>query len=122
MMSSSGLTSSLSNLFITWSTTNSFPIMTYLSAGVVNFFVPSGGGQWVVQGPIIIPAAQSLGVSVTKASMALAWGDAWTNMLQPFWALPLLGIAKLSIKDIYPYCFILAIWAAVLTTTVLAFF
>ena len=122
MMSSSGLTSTLSNLFILFSSVKTFPLMTYLSAGVVNFFVPSGGGQWVVQGPIIVPAAKAIGVPVAKASMALAWGDAWTNMLQPFWALPLLGIAKLSIKDIYPYCVVIALYAGVLSMGILTIF
>lgn len=121
MMSSSGLTQSLSYFFISISTQRTFPLMTYLSAGIVNFFVPSGGGQWAVQGPIVIPAAKELGVPVTKAAMALAWGDAWTNMLQPFWALPILGISKLSIKDIMPYCFIVAIWVGAVTCCLLFF-
>ena len=59
---------------------------------------------------------------MAKASMALAWGDAWTNMLQPFWALPLLGIAKLSIKDIYPYCVVIALYAGVLSMGILTIF
>ncbi len=122
MMSSSGLTNSLSLFFISISSTNSFPLMTYFSAGIVNFFVPSGGGQWAVQGPIIIPAAKILGVPVAKASMALAWGDAWTNMLQPFWALPLLGISGLAIKDIMPYCLIVAVWVGTITSIVLLWF
>ena len=76
---------------------------TFLSAGVVNFFVPSGGGQWAVQGPIVMPAAPALGVEPGRAAMAIAWGDQWTNMIQPFWALPALGVAKLSAKDIMGY-------------------
>ena len=78
----------------------------FLSAGIVNFFVPSGGGQWAVQGPIMMPAGAKLGVPAAKTAMAIAWGDAWTNMIQPFWALPALGVAKLSAKDIMGYCVI----------------
>jgi len=65
--------------------------------------VPSGGGQWAIQGPIILEAATKLGVSLPKIILALAYGDQLTNMLQPFWALPLLSITGLKAKDILPY-------------------
>lgn len=93
----------ISNFFADISTNVTFPVWTFLSAGVVNFFVPSGGGQWAVQGPIVMPAAERLGVEAGRAGMAIAWGDQWTNMIQPFWALPALGVAGLSAKDIMGY-------------------
>ena len=69
----------------------------------MNVFVPSGGGQWGVQGPILIQAANELGAGLPKTIMALSYGDQLTNMLQPFWALPLLGITGLKAKEILPY-------------------
>ncbi|MGP1530146.1 MAG: short-chain fatty acid transporter [Treponema sp.] len=99
----------MSDFFVNISTKTTFPIFSFLSAGVVNFFVPSGGGQWVVQAPIIMPAGQAIGVSAAKSAMAIAWGDAWTNMIQPFWALPALGIAGLGAKNIMGYCFIVTV-------------
>ena len=99
----------MSDFFVNISTKTTFPIFSFLSAGVVNFFVPSGGGQWVVQAPIIMPAGQAIGVSAAKSAMAIAWGDAWTNMIQPFWALPALGIAGLGAKHIMGYCFIVTV-------------
>ena len=87
-----------------------FPIFTFISAGIVNVFVPSGGGQWGVQGPIIIEAASKLNVPYWKAVMALAYGDQITNMLQPFWALPLLGITGLKAKRFYLTPTIVANW------------
>lgn len=111
MMVSSGLAVSISEWFISISTADTFTLFTFLSAGIVNFFVPSGGGQWAVQAPIVIPAAQSLGVPLNQAAMAVAFGDAWTNMVQPFWALPLLGIAGLGIKDIMGYCTVVLLWS-----------
>ncbi len=113
MMVESGLAVSVSQWFVGISTVNTFPLFTFLSAGLVNIFVPSGGGQWAVQAPIVIPAAQSLGVPLNQAAMAVAFGDAWTNMLQPFWALPLLGIAGLGIKDIMGYCTVALLWSGV---------
>lgn len=126
----------ISNFFVKISTPTTYPLLTFLSAGIINFFIPSGGGQWAVQGPIVMPAAHkkamvdllgftwddsanSAGVKFAdltaeqqheynkymgKSAMALAWGDSWTNLIQPFWALPLLAIAKLQAKDIMGYC------------------
>jgi short-chain fatty acids transporter len=113
MMVSSGLAVSISEWFISISTADTFTLFTFLSAGIVNFFVPSGGGQWAIQAPIVIPAAQALGVPLNQAAMAVAFGDAWTNMVQPFWALPLLGIAGLGIKDIMGYCTVILLWSGI---------
>lgn len=96
----------ISNGFVAIANRVTFPLWTFLSAGIVNFFVPSGGGQWAVQAPIMMPAGQQLGVAPNVTAMAIAWGDAWTNLLQPFWALPALGIAGLGARDIMGYCII----------------
>ena len=107
VMTHSGLIQIMSDFFVSISNENTFPLFTFLSAGIVNIFVPSGGGQWAVQGPIIVEAANQLDVSIPKSIMALAYGDQLTNMLQPFWALPLLGITGLKAKEILPYTLIL---------------
>ena len=114
MMVQSGLAVSMSEWFISISTADTFTLFTFLSAGVVNFFVPSGGGQWAVQAPIVIPAAQALGIPLNQVAMAVAFGDAWTNMVQPLWALPLLGIARLGIKDIMGYCTVALLWSGLI--------
>ncbi len=103
IMTETGLVHQISGFFIAISTEATFPIFTFFSAGLVNLFVPSGGGQWAVQGPIILEAALQLGVPLPKALMSLAYGDQLTNMLQPFWALPLLGITRLKAREILPY-------------------
>ncbi len=82
---------------------HSFGPLTFASAGVVNLFVPSGGGQWAVQGPVVVQAAHALGVEPGKAIMAFAYGDEWTNMLQPFWALPLLAVTGLRASQLIGY-------------------
>jgi short-chain fatty acids transporter len=107
IMNQSGMVQIMSDFFVSISNETTFPIFTFISAGIVNVFVPSGGGQWAVQGPIIIDAATQLGTSIPKSIMALAYGDQLTNMLQPFWALPLLGITGLKAKEILPYTLIL---------------
>lgn len=111
----------MSNAFVSIATPKTFPLYTYLSAGIVNFFVPSGGGQWAVQAPIMMPAGASLGVNPAITGMAIAWGDAWTNLIQPFWALPSLAIAKLGARDIMGYCIIDMIVVGVLTVLTFLF-
>ena len=109
------LASAISTAFVNISTPRTFPVLCYLAAGIVNFFVPSGGGQWAVQGPIMMPAGLELGVTPAVTAMGIAWGDAWTNMLQPCWALPALGIAGLGARDIMGYCAIVLIASGIVT-------
>jgi len=122
VMNSSGLVQLFSGFFVSISNEITFPIFTFFSAGIVNIFVPSGGGQWGVQGPIILQAALELGVSIPKSIMALAYGDQLTNMLQPFWALPLLGITGLKAKEILPYTVGLMVVGALVYVSVLLIF
>ncbi|MEM7484752.1 MAG: TIGR00366 family protein [Bacteroidota bacterium] len=106
IMGSSGMITGISDFFVSVSTETTMPIFTFFSAGLVNIFVPSGGGQWAIQGPLVLESALKMDVPLPKAIMALAYGDQITNMLQPFWALPLLGITKLKAKEILPYTLI----------------
>ena len=107
------LASIIANFFTNISNDVTFPVLTFLSAGIINFFVPSGGGQWAVQAPIVMPAATEMGIEYGRAAMAIAWGDQWTNMIQPFWALPALGIAGLSARNIMGYLVIVTIFTGV---------
>lgn len=108
------LASVITNAFMRISNETTFPLFTFWSAGLVNIFVPSGGGQWAVQGPIMMPASVPLGVDPAVTAMAIAWGDAWTNMIQPFWALPALGLAGLSAKDIMGYCLMVLLYTGII--------
>lgn len=112
MMKGSGLIALLAESFVGFSeslsgagipTHASYSVMTFLAACIINIFIPSGGGQWAVQGPIAVEAAARLGVPIHKAILAVAYGDELTNMLQPFWALPLLAITGLKARDIIGY-------------------
>ncbi|MCH2490133.1 MAG: TIGR00366 family protein [Flavobacteriales bacterium] len=113
IMRDSGMVVQISDFFVSIATPLTLPIFTFFSAGLVNVFVPSGGGQWAVQGPIVVESALKLGVPLPKAIMALAYGDQITNMLQPFWALPLLAITRLKAKEILPYTVLIMILGAI---------
>ena len=96
----------ISNACISISTPTTYPLLTFICAAVLNMFVPSGGGHWAIQAPIMFAAGADLGVDPGLTGTAIAWGDAWTNLIQPFWAIPALAIAKLDAKDIMGFCLI----------------
>ena len=112
MMSGSGLVERFAELFVGWAQAlaqaglpvgSVHSVLTFFAAALVNVFVPSGGGQWAVQGPIAVEAATRLSTDLPETVMALAYGDQLTNMLQPFWALPLLAITRLHARQIVGY-------------------
>ncbi len=103
MMSASGLATMLSDSIVSAATPGTLGVFAFLAAGLVNVFVPSGGGQFALQAPIFATAAQSLDVAQPVVIMAIAYGDQWTNMIQPFWAVPLLAVAGLKVRDILGY-------------------
>lgn len=121
MMLGSGLAASLSAWFVSISDAHTLPLFTFLSAGIVNLFIPSGGGQWAVQAPVMIPAAIALDADLARTAMAVAWGDAWTNLVQPFWALPALAIAGLRARDVMGFCVVVLLVSGVVIALGLTF-
>ncbi|HBB55826.1 MAG TPA: short-chain fatty acid transporter [Hyphomonadaceae bacterium] len=109
-----GLAQMMINMFIAISNAETLPLFTFLSGGLLNMFVPSGGGQWAIQGPIAMEAAIALGADVPKTAMAVAMGDQWTNLIQPLNALPALAVAGLHIRDIMGYCLIAVLFTGVI--------
>ncbi|MEN1786285.1 MAG: TIGR00366 family protein [Bacteroidota bacterium] len=109
IMTGCGLIDRLSLILTTIASETTLPVFTFFSAALVNLFVPSGGGQWAVQGPLVIESSLSMGVPLPKTIIALAYGDQWTNMLQPFWALPLLAITRLKAGQLLPYTLVFMI-------------
>lgn len=103
IMKYSGLLVLIADDMVMRSGPDTFPLLSFFSAALINFFVPSGGGQWAIQGPVIMEAAGKMGIDISKMILVFAYGDQVSNMLQPFWALPLLSITGLSAKEILKY-------------------
>ncbi|WP_050615510.1 short-chain fatty acid transporter [Bacillus testis] len=121
VLGSSGLAEHIIQAMESMSSKENFVIFTYWASGLVNILAPSGGGQWALQGPLQIPAGMELGVDPALIAMSVGWGDAWTNLIQPFWAIPLLGIVGLHIRHIMGYCFILCVWVGIVTSVLMYF-
>jgi short-chain fatty acids transporter len=105
----SGLANVVAGWFISISTPRSFPPIVYIYSCIINYFVPSGGAKWALEAPYIVAAAKGLGVSMTNTIIPYAYGDMTTNLLQPFWALPLLALTNLKLKDIIGFNIIFAL-------------
>jgi short-chain fatty acids transporter len=122
MVTMSGLAVIFVDAILSIATPATLPVITWLAAGLLNIVVPSGGGQWAVQGPILAEVAKELGVPVGRIITAFGAGDTWTNMFQPFWALALLGITGVKARHIMGYCMTLLIIAIPFYVLGLTFF
>ena len=127
IMGGTGLAKAIALWIAGAATVGSFPFISFVIGSVVNMFVPSGGGEWAVVGPTIVEAAKQLGANmspemltdfIARASMAEAYGDACTNMIQPFWTLAFMPVVaagvKLQARDFMGYTFIACIWSAII--------
>ncbi|MEX3692035.1 short-chain fatty acid transporter [Paraburkholderia sp. BR14263] len=113
IMASSGLVNTFSEAFVKVATPGTLPFWGLISSFVINFFAPSGGGHWVIQGPFMIEAAKTIGASVGHTSTAVMLGNAWNDLVQPFWILPALALSKLKLKDIMGYTVIMMFWIGI---------
>ena len=107
IMADTGLINILAEKIVNISSAETLGFYSFLSGGLVNMFIPSGGGQWAVQGPVMMQAANILNVEPFVVVLGVSYGDQWTNMIQPFWTIPLLAIAGLHMRQIMGYTFII---------------
>lgn len=111
MMSSSGLSAMIADAIASIASAQSMPVFTYISASILNLFVPSQGGQWAIQGGIVESAAAAVGSDFGVNAVAFMYGDEGTNLLQPFYVIPALSVLGMKLKDIYGYMmFLWIIW------------
>ena len=108
IMNSTGLGAWLGERFAEFATTGSYPLVVYIYSAFMNLFVPSAGSKWLIEAPYLIPAGRELGVSAETVVMAYAYGDATTNLIQPFWAIPLLAVARLRFGEMVGYTSLIA--------------
>lgn len=114
IMAASGLVVTISGVFTSISTPESLPFWGLISSFLINFFAPSGGGHWMIQGPFMIDAANAIGASTAQTSMSVMLGNAWNDLVQPFWILPALALSKLKLKDIMGYTVIMMFWVGII--------
>ncbi|OZI71939.1 short-chain fatty acid transporter [Bordetella genomosp. 12] len=114
IMAGSGLVTTISKIFVDVATPGSLPFWGLVSSFVINFFAPSAGGHWVIQGPFMIDAAKEIGSALNQTTMSVMLGNAWNDLIQPFWILPALALSKLKLRDVMGYTVIMMIWVGVI--------
>jgi short-chain fatty acids transporter len=105
--------------FVAMCSGSTFLLVAYWYAGLLNYLIPSGGSEWAVTAPYLLPAAKQLGVAANKLVIAYAWGDMMTDMIQPFWAIAMLAVAKLEFREIMGW--LLLVFALYFVITSVAF-
>ncbi len=122
VMADSGLVLMLVAFFVHAASAETLPLYSFLSGGLLNIFIPSGGGQWAVQGPIMMAAAREIGADIPRVAMAVALGDQWTNLIQPLTIIPVIAIAQVPLRAILGYCFFALIYSGCVFSLALYFF
>lgn len=112
----SGLSDQIGNWFVSFATSQTYPAIVYWYSGLLNYIVPSGGSKWAIEAPYIMKAAAQLGVSPALTVVAYAWGDMMTDIIQPFWAIPLLSVARLRFRDIMGFAVVMFLVFFLLTS------
>ena len=108
-MQNTGLGRWIGGLFAELSSQQSYPGVVYLYSAVMNLFVPSAGSKWLIEAPYLLPAGEELGVSVVTVLLAYAYGDSTTNLIQPFFAIPILAVTRMRFGDVVGYTFLIAV-------------
>jgi short-chain fatty acids transporter len=110
----------LAEVFVSIASQKSYPLVVFLYSAVLNYFVPSGGSKWAIEAPYLLEAAQNLHVSVNHVALAYAYGDMSTNLIQPFWAIPLLAVTRLEFKHIMGFEIVVcAVYMALVSVAIL---
>lgn len=122
LMADSGLARMVVEFFVSISTPGTLPVFGFFAGGLLNIFIPSGGGQWAVQGPIMMAAAQEVGADLPRVAMGVALGDQWTNLVQPLVLMPILMIASIGAREIMGYTFVALFWTGAVFTSALLLF
>jgi short-chain fatty acids transporter len=103
IMTGTGLVNTMTESLLSIATPETFPVIAWITGGILNVFVPSAGGEWAIIGGPMMVAGAELGIPHGQTIAAYAVGDAHTNLLNPFWAIPLLAITGLRARDMFGY-------------------
>ena len=99
----------LARFFAGISTPLTFPLLTAIAGTVVAIFVPSSGGQWIIQGFVTSQTAAHMGASAQQGLLALGVGDQMGNLITPFWIVIAAGIARINFRTIFGYELVFAV-------------
>jgi short-chain fatty acids transporter len=102
----SSISRELAHVFVRVSSQNTFPLLVAIYSGILGLFVPSGGSKWIIEAPYVLQAAKDLHVNLGWVVQIYNTAEAFPNLVNPFWMLPLLGILKARARDLAGYGFL----------------
>jgi len=120
LMQNTGLGAWIGDVFARFASQASYPFVVYVYSGLMNLFVPSAGSKWLIEAPYLVPAGESLDVSVVTVLLAYSYGDSTTNLIQPFFAIPILAVTRLRFGDVVGYTFLIALACFAVSTLAMA--
>jgi short-chain fatty acids transporter len=106
IMTGTGVAAVIAKGFVAVATAGTLPVWSFVSLLIITLLVPSAGGHWAVQGPFLLPTALALHASVPQTAMAVAMAENVSNMLQPFWAVPVVAMAGIRLQRVMAYTLI----------------
>jgi len=109
LMQNTGLGAWIGDLFARFASQATYPFVVYVYSGLMNLFVPSAGSKWLIEAPYLLPAGESLDVSTVTVLLAYAYGDSTTNLIQPFFAIPILAVTRFRFGDVVGFTFLVAV-------------
>jgi short-chain fatty acids transporter len=118
----SDLQSVLSGWLATFVRPESYPTFVLWYSGILNYIIPSGGSKWAIEAPYVLEAARALHLPLEPTIIAYAWGDMMTDIIQPFWALPLLAMTRLEFRDLMGYAILIFVIYSSIVTAAFALF
>ncbi len=120
VLDKSGLASQLADVFVRVASPQTFPLLVVWYSGLLNYVMPSGGAKWFIELQYLAEASRTLGVPMSKTVMAYAWGDMLTDLIQLFWAIPMLAVVRLGFRDIMGICAVMFLVYAALVSLAFA--
>jgi short-chain fatty acids transporter len=99
----SPISKDLAHFFVSFSSTNTYPILVAIYSAILGMFVPSGGSKWIIEAPYVLQAAKDLHVNLGWVVQIYNTSEALPNLINPFWMLPLLGLLKVRARDLIGY-------------------
>jgi short-chain fatty acids transporter len=103
LMTKSPISTELARFFVRVSTHGSYPILVSVYSMVLGFFVPSGGGKWLIEAPYVLDAANQLHVNLGWVVQIYNAAEALPNLINPFWMLPVLGLLNVRARELVGY-------------------
>lgn len=96
----------ITHAFVSMSTQHLYPLVIGIYSAILGFFIPSGGGKWLLEAPYVMQAANDLKVHLGWAVQVYNAAEALPNLINPFWMLPLLGVLGLRAREVVGFTFL----------------